>query len=40
VEFACIFISIRYITFSYEDGRGRYTERFAWVAESGAYVGI
>jgi hypothetical protein len=39
-EFTCVSISGRYIAFSYEDGRRRYTECLAGAAESGAYVRI
>jgi hypothetical protein len=39
-EFPSVSLSERYIAFSYEDGRRRYTECLAWAAKSGAYVRI
>jgi hypothetical protein len=39
-EFTCVFLSERYIAFSYEERRRRYTKCLAWAAESGAYVRI
>jgi hypothetical protein len=39
-DFPCVFLSGRYIAFSYEDGRRRNTKCLAWAAKSGAYVRI
>jgi hypothetical protein len=39
-EFPSVSLSERYIAFSYEDRRRRYTECLAWAVKSGAYVRI